>query len=159
MPTFEAALALCIELGLGINVELKPCPGREAETARVAVQSLAERWPAALPAPLVSSFAPRCLAVARDLAPEVPRGYLAGGLPLRWREKLARYGCSTLHLNARWVGARQRAAVLAAGVPLLLYTVNEPERARRLLQAGVAAVFSDRVGRSAGRARLRLLPC
>jgi glycerophosphoryl diester phosphodiesterase len=84
--------------------------------------------------------------VARDLAPDVARGFLAGGLPLRWRDKLARYGCSTLHLNARRVGARQLVAVRAAGVPLLLYTVNDPGRARRLLEAGVAAVFTDRVG-------------
>jgi len=146
VPTLEAALALCAELGLGINVELKPCPGREAETARVAVEVLRRHWPAAMPAPLISSFERACLVVARDLAPDLPRGYLAGGLPLRWREKLATYGCRTLHLSARRVGARQRAAVLAAGVPLLLYTVNEPSRARRLLDAGVAAIFTDRVG-------------
>ena len=29
VPTFEETLALCAELGLGINVEIKPCPGRE----------------------------------------------------------------------------------------------------------------------------------
>jgi glycerophosphoryl diester phosphodiesterase len=145
VPTFEAALALCAELGLGINVEIKPCPGREVETARVAVEVLRRDWPAAMPAPLISSFERVCLAVARDLAPELPRGYLAGGLPLRWREKLATYGCRTLHLSARRIGARQRAAVLAAGVPLLLYTVNQPSRARRLLEAGVAAIFTDRI--------------
>jgi glycerophosphoryl diester phosphodiesterase len=146
VPTFEAALALCAELGLGINVEIKPCPGRKAETARATVEVLRGHWPPAMPAPLISSFEPECLAVARDLAPELPRGYLAGGLPLRWREKLATYGCRTLHLSARRTRARQRAAVLAAGVPLLLYTVNQPNRARRLLEGGVAAVFTDRVG-------------
>ena len=98
------------------------------------------------PAPLVSSFAPVCLAVARDLAPAVPRGYLAGRLPLRWREQLDAYGCHTLHLNDRRTSARQRAAVLAAGVPLLLYTVNDPGRARELLGTGVKALFTDRVG-------------
>ena len=40
VPTLGDALALCGELGLGINVEVKPCPGREAETARVAVETL-----------------------------------------------------------------------------------------------------------------------
>ena len=146
VPTLEAALALCAELGLGINVEIKPCPGRAAETARVTVEVLQARWPGGLPAPLISSFERSCLAVARELAPELPRGYLARGLPLRWRAELARYDCRTLHLNARRVGARQRAAVLGAGVPLLLYTVNDPEHARELLEAGVAAVFTDRVG-------------
>ncbi len=146
VPTFEAALTLCAELGLGINVELKPCPGREAETARVAVPMLRRLWPRDRPMPLISSFEPACLAVAKELAPEIPRGYLAGGLPRRWRAELAAYGCRTLHLNERRLGVRQRAAVLAAGVPLLLYTVNDPARARALLEAGVTAVFTDRVG-------------
>jgi len=146
VPTLAEALALCGELGLGINVEIKPCPGHEAETARVAVETLLELWPEDRPAPLVSSFAPVCLAVARDLAPAVPRGYLASRLPARWRQQLDAYGCATLHLNDRRTSARQRAAVLAAGVPLLLYTVNDPRRARELLGTGVTALFTDRVG-------------
>ena len=28
VPTFEQALALCAELGLGVNVEIKPCANR-----------------------------------------------------------------------------------------------------------------------------------
>ena len=35
VPTFEQAIACFLELGLGCNVEIKPCEGREAETARV----------------------------------------------------------------------------------------------------------------------------
>ena len=31
-------------------------------------------------------------------------------------------------------------------MPLLLYTVNDPDHARELLEAGVSAVFTDRVG-------------
>ena len=145
VPTFEAALALCRELGLGINVEIKPCPGREIETARIAVETLRAHWPDRLPPPLISSFAPACLAVAREVAPELPRGYLAGSLPRRWQEQLAAYDCSTLNLDHRRLGARQRAAVVAAGVPLLLYTVNEPRAALAQLRSGVSAVFTDRV--------------
>src|SRR5258708_21647552 len=40
VPTFEAAIACFAELGLGCNVESKPCEGRQAETARVPVRSL-----------------------------------------------------------------------------------------------------------------------
>ena len=145
VPTFEAALALCAELGLGINVEIKPCPGRESETARATVETLRRCWPDPLPAPLISSARPACLGVARDLAPELPRGYLAVALPRRWRDALETYRCSTLNLSARRLGPFQRAALVAAGVPLLLYTVNNPRRARRLLEAGVAAIFTDRV--------------
>jgi len=147
VPTFEQALALCAELGLGINVEIKPCAGRDVETAQVTMATLREVWPRQMPAPLVSSFAPACLRVARDLAPELPRGYLAGTLPRRWRELLAEYDCAAIHLNHRRIVAWQRATILAAGIPVVLYTVNDGLRARRQLEAGVAAVITDQVDR------------
>jgi glycerophosphoryl diester phosphodiesterase len=145
VPTLEQALALCAELGLGINVEIKPCARRELETAEVTVSMLLESWPRDRPAPLVSSFAPVCLSVARDLAPELPRGYLAGTLPRRWRELMAQYACTTMHLNHRRSIGRQRAELLAAGIPVVLYTVNDSWRARQHLDAGVAAVITDQV--------------
>jgi len=147
VPTFEEALMLCAELGLGINVEIKPCRHREAETAAVAVATLLRLWPEDLPAPLISSFAPECLRVACELAPGLPRGYLADRLPRTWRDLMARYDCVSLHLNRRWLGVRQRTAVTAAGVPLVLYTENDAARARRYLDSGVTAVITDRVDR------------
>ncbi len=145
IPTFEQALDLCAELGLGINVELKPCPGRADETTRRALAVLRERWPQGLPLPLISSFEHRCLALAAELAPELPRGYLCGRLARNWPAELARYGCQTLHASARWVRQSQIAAVQAAGVPLLLYTVNEPGPAQALLRAGATSLFTDRI--------------
>ena len=145
VPTLEQALALCVELHLGINVEIKPCAGREAETAQVTVATLLDVWPRDRAAPLVSSFSPACLSVARDLAPELPRGYLAGTLPRRWRELMARYACVTMHLNHRRTFRGQRAELLAAGIPMVLYTVNDASRARQHLEDGAAAVITDQV--------------
>ena len=51
VPTFEESLALCAELGLGINVEIKPCPGRERETAAATMKALLALWPGACPRP------------------------------------------------------------------------------------------------------------
>jgi glycerophosphoryl diester phosphodiesterase len=147
VPTFEEALRLCAELGLGINVEIKPCRGREAETAAVAVAALRRLWPHDLPAPLISSFAPESLRVARELAPQVPRGYLADRLPRRWPELMARHDCASLHLNRRWLSVRQRSTVTAAGIPLVLYTENDGARARRHLESGVTSVITDHIDR------------
>lgn len=147
VPTFEEALELCIELGLGINVEIKPCRGREAATAIAAMAVLERLWPDHMPGPLVSSFAPECLRVAREMAPQRARGYLAGRLPRRWRTLMARDDCTTLHLDQRWLGVSQRTAVVAAGVPLVLYTINDRELARRHLESGVASVITDHVDR------------
>jgi glycerophosphoryl diester phosphodiesterase len=40
IPTLEEAAELLIDLGLGLNLELKPCPGREKETAEIALDHL-----------------------------------------------------------------------------------------------------------------------
>jgi glycerophosphoryl diester phosphodiesterase len=145
IPTFEEALAVCVELGLGVNVEIKPCPGREVETARVAVERLLEVWPATAPAPLISSFAPQCLTVARAIAPDLPRGYLSGPLPRRWRDCLADHGCAALHLDQRRLRRHQLAELKAAGAVLVAYTVNDTARARALVAAGVTSIITDRV--------------
>jgi glycerophosphoryl diester phosphodiesterase len=143
VPTFDEVLALAVELGLGVNVEIKPCAGREAETARVVVEALVRHWPSHMPTPLISSFAHEALTVARQVAPAIPRGYLSSSLPRNWLGELDRYACATLHLGDRRVSRRQIAQVHAAGVPLLLYTVNDSMRARGLIETGVRAVFSD----------------
>jgi glycerophosphoryl diester phosphodiesterase len=145
VPTLDEALALCAELGLGINVEIKPCPGRAAETARITLERLQAVWPADRPAPLISSFAPECLTVAQEIAPWLPRGYLCGRLPRQWAAQLTRFGCVTLHASHTWLRRGQVTQLAVRGVPLLLYSVNDGARARDLLALGATAVFTDRV--------------
>ena len=45
VPSFREALELVRDLGLGANIEIKPCPGRETETAERAVALIEEQWP------------------------------------------------------------------------------------------------------------------
>jgi len=73
VPTLEEAMATLARLNLGANVELKPSPGREAETARTVAGLLKTAWPARLPAPVISSFAPEALAAFAEAAPQFPR--------------------------------------------------------------------------------------
>jgi glycerophosphoryl diester phosphodiesterase len=145
VPTLEEALAACSELGLGINLEIKPCPGRDEETAHAVLDVLQADGTADRPL-LISSFAHACLAVARERAPDLPRGYLCPRLPRDWAAELEHYGCMTLHTDHRRIRGAQLAELRAAGVPVLLYTVNDPRRVRKLLELGVTAVFTDRVG-------------
>ena len=46
VPSFEQAIACLVELGLGANVEIKPCAGREVETAEAVVEILKRPWQA-----------------------------------------------------------------------------------------------------------------
>ena len=77
VPTLEETIAEVLSLGLNINVEIKPCPGREHVTAELVMREMQRLWPNRGPSggdkPLISSFAYDALQVAHQLAPEFPR--------------------------------------------------------------------------------------
>lgn len=143
IPTLAEALELLAELDMELNLEIKPCPGREAETAVVACGEIRRLWPADRPPPLLSSFEIPSLEAAQAAAPELPRGYLVERIPADWRETMQRLECTTLHIGHRHNADWAIQAVAAEGVPLLCYTVNDAARARTLLDLGVATLFSD----------------
>lgn len=141
VPTLAAALAECDRLGLGANVELKWCGIRSrrlADRAAKVVRSV-PRVPI-----LVSSFRPSLLAAFRRRAPEVPRGLLLEALRPGWRATARRLGCATINLGERGLDGRAVAAVRSAHFGVVVYTVNDPAHAARLLAAGVDAVITDR---------------
>lgn len=144
VPSFDEAIDLLLSHGLAANVEIKPCPGRERETGAAVARRLAERWPAERPPPLLSSFAEAAVEAAREAAPDLPRGLLVGKVPADWRQRLERLGCVTLHCSQRHLDAATVAASHAAGYPMLVYTVNEAERAQALYDWGVDCICTDR---------------
>lgn len=150
VPTLEELVAEVLSLGLGLNVEIKPCPGREHVTAEFVLRELQRLWPSggAVQAPklLISSFAYDSLKVAHELAPEFPRAVLIEDQPENWRalcEGVAAIGLNPWHktLTPEWTKAIKQAGYLIA-----TYTVNEPARARELFGWGVDSVFSDAPG-------------
>jgi glycerophosphoryl diester phosphodiesterase len=144
IPTLEAALAAMLRLGLHPNLEIKPAPGAEEETARATVQAVRSAWPGDRPAPLLSSFRRTSLAAARDAAPELTRGLIAEHRPPGWRRVLAELGCRTLHLGAKHAHPVEVREARDAGWPVAVYTVNDPATAARLRAWGVDAVITDR---------------
>lgn len=142
IPTLEEFLDLAAGLGLGVNLEVKPCPGREAETARIALEVARGRAAPGLPV-LVSSFAVESLETALATAPDWPRGYLMDEEHPDWAAVADRIGAATLNVNARHQTRESVAAYRASGRPVLCYTVNDPSRAAELLAWGVSAVFTD----------------
>lgn len=148
VPTLEEAVDVIRDLGLGLNLEIKPYPGQEAATAAIALDVLRPLWPADRPL-LLSSFEVPCLEVARDVWPEIPRGYLIWKQPDDWAAIADRVGAATLNVNQEWQTPDSIAAYRATGRPVLAYTVNDAERARTLFDWGVTAVFTDAPGRLA----------
>ena len=144
VPSLEQAGKLCVELGLWVNVEIKPARGFERETGAVAAKVAQALWHGVSPAPLLSSFHPAALEAARESAPGLARGFLTERVEPGWVEKASALGCVSLHCNHEYLAQAQVEGIRAAGYWLLCYTVNDPDSARRLFSWGVDAIFTDR---------------
>lgn len=146
VPTLEESLALFLQLGMGFNIEVKPCPGREAETARACCAILERAWPKSAPVPILSSFKRASLEAARDAAPNIPRGYLAEELGKSWRADVDALRCAAVHPGWKRLTRQQVRDIKEAGLKALVWTVNEPERARELVAWGVDSIITDAPG-------------
>ncbi len=144
IPTLEEAVDILLKHNLGLNLEIKPCPGREKETAEVVLDHLSQMWDDREKL-LVSSFQHVSLEVARDMAPDWTRGLLIGGdfMPENW-EQVANYlEADTMNLGTRFVTRQVVEDVIDTGRQVLVYTVNQPDEAKKYQQWGVDSVFSD----------------
>jgi glycerophosphoryl diester phosphodiesterase len=143
VPTFEEAIACFAEQGLGCNVEIKPCPGREVETARVAVAILRRCWPASLPQPLLSSFKAASLMAAREAAPEFARAILLGKIEEDWRARAEEVGAQGVTTDGKRLTAVRAVEIRKAGYPLSVYTIDDGDIAKALVGMGVDCIITD----------------
>lgn len=143
VPTLEEAVDVLLDRGLGLNLEIKPCAGREKETAEIALDILSNIWDEHDQL-LISSFSHVSLEAALDMAGDWHRGLL---LPEEWPEnwaELAEYlQVSTINMNGNTVTREQVEAAMELEKPLLAYTINQPDRARILQSWGVDGFFTD----------------
>jgi glycerophosphoryl diester phosphodiesterase len=143
VPTLAEALEAIAAEGMGVNVEIKPCPGRERATAEASIKVIREVWPKTSPAPIISSFHPLSLEAAQAAAPELPRGFLLEDRHPEWRSVAERLECKAIHpkwssLTADWVDQIRK-----AGYACLTWTVNDPVAAKRLFDWGVDCIITD----------------
>lgn len=143
IPTLAAAAALCHQLRLWANVEIKPAGGHEARTGDVVARVVRNLWLGHRP-PLLSSFSAEALTAARETAPELPRGLLVEAIPADWREQMRRLQCMSLHCNAAVVTPEEIKTVVDSGVAVICYTVNDVDLGASFMAAG-AAIITDRL--------------
>jgi glycerophosphoryl diester phosphodiesterase len=143
VPTFEEAIACFGEEGLGCNVEIKPCPGREAETGRVVVETLRRCWPARLPPPVLSSFKDASLAAAYSTAPEFARALLIGQVGDDWRARAEAVAAGGINTNGEKLTAVRAVEIRKAGYTLSVYTIDDGDVAKALVGMGVDCVITD----------------
>jgi glycerophosphoryl diester phosphodiesterase len=148
-------VAFCRENEIWMNVEIKPVPGFEEVTGRVVAQYTKRMFgdvleldatdPARAELPLFSSFSYDALKAAQRAAPDIPRACLLDQLQDGWRAKLDELDAVAVDTNHKHLSASQVKAVKDAGFGLFCYTINDPERAREVLDWGVDAICTDRI--------------
>lgn len=143
IPSLEAALRLVKELGLNANIEIKPTPGRDVETAQAVLRVAAAAYARTHPPPLISSFSRMSLATARVLQPDWPRALIAFRLPADWMTTLEALGCRSFHLSSRILSRKLVTQVKQAGYLVAAFTVNDGRRARELTRRGVDCLITD----------------
>jgi glycerophosphoryl diester phosphodiesterase len=145
LPGLEQVVALCEELHLGANVEIKAAGGNDEEVGRDVARAVGRLWPARLPPPLLSSFSDAALHAARAAEPGLRRALCVEGLPRDWWTRMRAVDAVSLHVDERPLTRPQAASVKARQVPLLAWTVNSAPRAAVLSSWGVDGFFTDRL--------------
>jgi glycerophosphoryl diester phosphodiesterase len=142
VPTLSAALDRLRALNLGLNLEIKPCVGRGAETAAVAVDILAAHQfpPERL---LLTSFDWRAISWCADHAPTWSCGLLCDDLNCDWQRTATALGCVSIHVDQQALTAAHIAEIHRAGFLAAAYTVNDSARAATLRAAGLDAIITD----------------
>jgi glycerophosphoryl diester phosphodiesterase len=143
VPSLRAALALMLELGVHPNMEFKPTPGRDVETALAALAVAGEVWPAERAPPLVSSFSRMSLAAAMAVRPDWPRALLAFTIPADWQTALKALNCQAFHVYHKVLDWELVPLIHDAGCQVAAFTVNDKRPAKALYEAGVDCVISD----------------
>ena len=144
LPLLSQVAQRCREHGMMANIEIKPTTGTGPLTGEAVARAARELWAEMTP-PLLSSFDIDALGAAQQAAPELPRGLLLDEWRDDWRALTTQLGCVSIHLNHRLLDEARIAALKDAGLRILVYTVNKPERAAELLRAGVDAICTDRI--------------
>ncbi|CFQ40200.1 glycerophosphodiester phosphodiesterase [Yersinia bercovieri] len=145
LPLLSEVAARCAQYGMAANIEIKPTRGAEVVTGRVIALAAGQLWQDQAIPPLLSSFSFDALAAAQQAAPELPRGLLLDKWDDNWPALTQQLDCISLHINHKQLTAERVAQLKAAGLRILVYTVNQPARAQELLNWGVDCICTDRI--------------
>ena len=145
LPTLAAVAHFLRANDMAANIEIKPMPGREAETGAAVALDAHSLWSGAGVPPLLSSFSEVALAAARDAVPTLARAWLCDELPPDWRDRCAGLGCVALDAAHKLLTSEVVAAANAAGLRVATWTVNDSARAAELFGWGVDSIITDAV--------------
>ena len=143
VPTFLETMDMLVALGISANIEIKPSQGTDVATGRAVAEQVEKRWPRHLPAPVISSFSEEALKASHEQMPQIEHALLWEDIPSDWEDRLHAAGATAIHVDSDHLTQEQFNAFRTAGFPVRVYTVNDPERGRELLEWGVESLITD----------------
>lgn len=145
IPTLNQLLDLAVELGLGVNIEIKPNLGESELTAEKICEL--HRARKENPQILLSSYSVPALKKCQQLMPSLPRALVVDNLDKFSAEEVVALteglGCTSLHIHHSLIYSPLIAQCYYSPFDLMCFTVNDKEIADKCWQAGVHSVFSD----------------
>ena len=148
IPTLEEAVDALIQRNLGLNLEIKPCPGRERETAEAALDMLSQIWDDH-DRLLISSFQHVSLEAALEVANDWHRGLLLAPegdehtINPNWKDLADFLAVKTVNIGTKIATREIIEDIIDLDLHPLIYTVNDPIDARQYQAWGVESMFSD----------------
>jgi len=146
VPSLQQTLSCLADLKLYPNIELKVfAQPLTVEAIADFLNVLQNAWPKNLPSPLVSSFDLKSLKILRLLDNKLPLGYIVRDPTESTLDEIIAAGFDSLHCDNQnfSMALLDKATSKSIALPVLVYTVNDPNRIKALLRSGVTAVFSD----------------
>jgi glycerophosphoryl diester phosphodiesterase len=144
IPSLAQVLEFLLAAKISANVEIKPLPGQENETAIQAWLAVnAYFYNTTEPSILFSSFSVKALEALRQQSKTCLLGLLMHTWLPNWQQISEELHCLSIHVNQEILTAEKAKRIKETGRMLLCYTVNDPLRAKELYSWGVDAVFSD----------------
>ncbi|GLR64978.1 glycerophosphodiester phosphodiesterase [Marinospirillum insulare] len=142
IATLEQAAKLIHQLGMGLNLEIKPAAKGLGELTLKRSLEVLEKSPALNL--VISSFDFTALQAAKQLAPNIPRALLYETLTKHWRDEVRNYQVRSIHLaDVASLNPTIIASIRELGLEVYVYTVNSVERAEELISWGVKGIFTD----------------
>lgn len=144
VPSFSEVIALCRELGLAMNVEIKDCPGHQAPLVARMIEDLRSGWELDQGDLVISSFDVTSLEECHKQALDLPLGYLLDEFEPGWEATAERLNCVSIHANDEMIRSESdMKRITDLGYAALIFTVNDRARAEQLLSWGAATIITD----------------
>jgi len=134
VPTLAAMLAAIRGHVSIINLELKEAVPPDLLAAAIS----SERDGIVL-----SCFDTRIVAQMRDALPQLPFWYLSSADTAETVRDAVRLGCVAMHTQHEAATPHYCALAASAGLPVYVWTLNDPDRARLLASYGVTGITTD----------------